>query len=106
MTYDLGVNYKTKINATPVTFSAMCYNLTDKNYRDAHTGNGLILSNPRTFMLSAEQKRREIFNRIQDIAVEEQPVVPLFNDMAIAATSSRIKNYGAINKIELVTDDE
>ena len=53
-----------------------------------------------------EQKRREIFNRIQEIAVEEQPVVPLFNDMAIAATSSRIKNYGAINKIELVTDDE
>ena len=54
MTYDLGVNYKTKINATPVTFSAMCYNLTDKNYWDAHTGNGLILSNPRTFMLSAQ----------------------------------------------------
>lgn len=53
-----------------------------------------------------EQKRREIFNIIQEIAVEEQPVVPLFNDMAIAATSSRIKNYGAINKIELVTDDE
>ena len=53
-----------------------------------------------------EQKRREIFNRIQEIAVEEQPVVPLFNDMAIAATSSRIKNYGVINKIELVTDDE
>ena len=53
-----------------------------------------------------EQKRREIFNRIQEIAVEEQPVVPLFNDMAIAATNSRIKNYGAINKIELVTDDE
>ena len=45
-------------------------------------------------------------NRLQEIAVEEQPVVPLFNDMAIAATSSRIKNYGAINKIELVTDDE
>ena len=53
-----------------------------------------------------ETKIKDIFNKIQEIAVEEQPVVPLFNDMAIAATSSRIKNYGAINKIELVTDDE
>lgn len=54
MTYDLGLNYKTKINTTPVTLSAMCYNLTDKDYWDAHTGNGLILSNPRTFVLSAQ----------------------------------------------------
>ena len=52
-TYDLGVTYKTKINSVPVKLSAMCYNLTDKNYWTAHTGNGLILSNPRTFMLSA-----------------------------------------------------
>lgn len=54
MTYDLGVNYKTKINTTPVTLSAMCYNLTDKDYWDAHTSNGLILSNPRTFVISAQ----------------------------------------------------
>ena len=53
VTYDLGVNYKTKINNTPVQLSAMCYNLLDKDYWNAHTGNGLILSNPRTFMLSA-----------------------------------------------------
>lgn len=52
VTYDLGVNYKTKINTVPVTLSAMCYNLTDKDYWDAH-GTGLLLSNPRTFMLSA-----------------------------------------------------
>lgn len=52
ITYDLGVNYKTKINSTPVTLSAMCYNLTDKNYWTSH-GDGLLLSNPRTFMLSA-----------------------------------------------------
>ena len=30
MTYDLGVNYKTAFNKTPVTLTAMCYNLTDK----------------------------------------------------------------------------
>ena len=52
VTYDLGVNYKTKINDTPVTLTAMCYNLTDKDYWNAH-GTGLLLSNPRTFMLSA-----------------------------------------------------
>lgn len=52
-TYDLGVTWKTKINTVPVKLSAMCYNITDKSYWTAHTGNGLILSNPRTFMLSA-----------------------------------------------------
>lgn len=52
VTYDLGVNYKTKFNNTPVTLTAMCYNLTDKDYWNAH-GTGLLLSNPRTFMLSA-----------------------------------------------------
>lgn len=52
VTYDLGVNYKTKINTVPVTLSAMCYNLTDKNYWTSH-GNDLLLNNPRTFMLSA-----------------------------------------------------
>lgn len=52
VTLDLGVNYKTKINDTPVTLSAMCYNVTDKNYWTAY-GNNLILSTPRTFMLSA-----------------------------------------------------
>lgn len=53
ITYDLGINYKTKINSTPVTLSAMCYNLTDKNYWTSH-GNDLLLSSPRTFMLSAK----------------------------------------------------
>lgn len=52
MTYDLGVNYKTAFNKTPVTLTAMCYNLTDKNYWTAY-GNNLILSSPRTLMLSA-----------------------------------------------------
>lgn len=52
ITYDLGVNYKTSIYKTPVTLTAMCYNLTDKNYWTAY-GNNLILSSPRTLMLSA-----------------------------------------------------
>ena len=54
VTYDLGVNYKTKINTVPVRLSAMCYNVTDKDYwmgRGSSTTIGLSM--PRTFMLSA-----------------------------------------------------
>lgn len=52
-TFDAGVNYKTQINKMPVTLSAMCYNLTGKDYWIAY-GSGLHLSSPRTFMLSAQ----------------------------------------------------
>ena len=52
-TLDAGVKAKTKLNGTPVTLSAMCYNVTDKNYWTA-SGNVLHLGGPRTFMLSAE----------------------------------------------------
>lgn len=52
-TLDAGVKAKTEFNGTPVTVSAMCYNLTDKNYWSA-SGNVLHLGGPRTFMLSAE----------------------------------------------------
>ena len=55
VTFDLGVNYKTKINNTPVTLSAMCYNVTGEDYWIAQSGtNYLALSNPRTLMLSAQ----------------------------------------------------
>lgn len=52
-TLDAGVRAKTQLNGVPVTLSAMCYNLTDKNYWNA-SGNVLHLGGPRTFMLSAE----------------------------------------------------
>lgn len=52
-TFDLGMKYKTKISNTPVTLSAMCYNLTGKYYWIT-SSNTTMLSNPRTFMLSAE----------------------------------------------------
>ena len=52
-TLDLGVRYKTEVNNTPVTLSAMCYNVTDKNYWSA-SGNTIHLGGPRTFMMSAE----------------------------------------------------
>lgn len=53
-TFDLGVNYKTKINTVPVRLSAMCYNLTNKDYWLGRGGSTTFgLSMPRTFALSA-----------------------------------------------------
>jgi len=53
--FDLGVNYKTKINTVPVTLSAMCYNATNKDYWIGRGGSTTFgLSMPRTFMLSAK----------------------------------------------------
>ena len=52
-TMDVGVKYKTKMNSTPVTLNAMCYNVFDKNYWSA-SSNNLFLGGPRTFMVSAE----------------------------------------------------
>ncbi len=51
---DLGLNYKTNWKDTPVTLTAMCYNIFDNNYwLTANQGNHLKASDPRTFMLSA-----------------------------------------------------
>ena len=55
VTFDLGVHYKTKINKVPVKLSAMCYNLTDKDYWIGRGGSSTFgLSMPRTFMFSAQ----------------------------------------------------
>lgn len=53
--FDLGASYKTVLGHTPVTFNAMCYNVTDKDYWIARSGSSsLIVGAPRTFVLSAE----------------------------------------------------
>ena len=55
LTFDLGMKYKTKFSNTPVTLSAMCYNVTGKDYWIAKSGvDTIMLSNPRTFVLSAQ----------------------------------------------------
>ena len=54
-TFDLGASYKTKINNVPVKLSAMCYNVTDKDYWYGRGGSTTFgLSMPRTFMVSAQ----------------------------------------------------
>lgn len=54
LVFDFGATYNTKLNDTPVTLTAMIYNAFGKDYWQARSGsNGLILSTPRTFVLSA-----------------------------------------------------
>lgn len=54
VTFDLGIKHKTAFSGTPVTLSAMCYNVADKDYWIARGGSSTIgLSMPRTLMLSA-----------------------------------------------------
>ena len=52
-TFDLGYTHKTEINSTPVTLSAMCYNVLGKDYWISR-GNSTAFGTPRTFMLSAQ----------------------------------------------------
>lgn len=54
-TFDLGMNYRTHLGSNPLTLTAMCYNVTNKDYwmgRGSSTTFGLSM--PRTFMLSAQ----------------------------------------------------
>ncbi|MDY6084225.1 MAG: TonB-dependent receptor [Dialister sp.] len=53
--YDLFINYKSHIGSLPVKWSASCYNLFDRSYWIHQPGQGskLMLSIPRTFMISA-----------------------------------------------------
>lgn len=43
-----------------------------------------------------EETRRRLYDRMQEISVEEQPVIPLFNDKTIVAFSKHLKNYRAL----------
>ena len=51
-TFDLGLNYKTKISSKDVTFSLMCSNLFDKRYWYA-SGSSIAPGMPRTISLAA-----------------------------------------------------
>lgn len=46
--------------------------------------------------LPNEQERQAIYDRLQAISVQDQPVVPLFNDISVIAYSKRLKNYHAL----------
>lgn len=53
--FDLGAKYKTSMGKTPVTLSAMCYNLFNKKgWYTADQGNQLLTADPRTFVVSAD----------------------------------------------------
>lgn len=52
--FDLGVSWDTHFGRQPVTLSAYCYNLFDKDYWYASGTNAIGLGSPRTFMISAQ----------------------------------------------------
>lgn len=55
--FDLGVKYESVMGHTPVTWSAMCYNVTNKKgWYSADQGNQILAADPRTFVVSAEIK--------------------------------------------------
>ena len=53
---DLGVSWDTHFGKQPVTLSAWCYNLFDKDYWYAAGGNNIGLGAPRTYAISAQFK--------------------------------------------------
>ena len=59
-----------------------------------------------------EKERQRIFDRVQEIAVEEEPLVALFNDMNIVAYNKRLKNYKPLiygvdlSKVELAEEND
>lgn len=42
-----------------------------------------------------EEERKNIYAQLQMISVQEQPIVPLFNDINIVASSNKLKNFHA-----------
>lgn len=55
--FDLGFKYESVMGHTPVTWSAMCYNVTNKKgWYSADQGNQILAADPRTFVVSAEIK--------------------------------------------------
>lgn len=50
--FDLGIEYKTKIDKLPARFALTCYNLFDKSYWMIARGDNLYMSTPRTLALS------------------------------------------------------
>jgi len=52
VTFDLGVNYKTKIMGRQAKVGVMCYNLLNKEYWQIARGDNLYLSTPRTIALT------------------------------------------------------
>lgn len=59
-----------------------------------------------------EKERQQIFDRVQEIGVEEEPLVALFNDMNIVAYNKRLKNYKPLiygvdlSKVELAEEND
>ena len=65
-----------------------------------NTARGLFYSNPEADELIAagrkeidRERRREIYNELQDIISEEMPMTPIYHDMTIYATKDYVKDF-------------
>ena len=65
-----------------------------------NTARGLFYSNPDADELIAagrkemdRERRREIYNQLQDIVSEEMPMTPIYHDMTIYATKDFVKDF-------------
>ncbi|WP_444322953.1 TonB-dependent receptor [Phascolarctobacterium faecium] len=57
LVFDLGISHKAKLGTTPITISATCYNVLNKDYwipQGGYSNGNIAIGTPRTFMLSAQ----------------------------------------------------
>ena len=98
--YDMSLKIKGLSSAEPVSlFSSMM-----------KTGSGLNkswsfgYSNEEVDRLISEvsgeldmEKRKEMYNRLQEISVEELPAIPYFNDVNLIASNKKIEGYKSVS---------
>ena len=113
--YDIARLQKGLANGDPYEVLNSFLMPTGSIYISSHTGyENLELQHlmQRVKHTVAEKERQKIFDRVQEIAVEEEPLVALFNDMNIVAYNKRLKNYKPLiygvdlSKVELAEEGE
>lgn len=113
--YDIARLQKGLANGDPYEVLNSFLMPTGSIYISSHTGyhnkelQGLLQEVKHT--VDAKERQR-IFDRVQEIAVEEEPLVALFNDMNIVAYNKRLKNYKPLiygvdlSKVELAEEND
>lgn len=92
--YDIGRIQRGSPNGDPyVIFNAFMMPSGDRNHGGYE--NEEVKALMKQVVHAEEQERRRIYDRLQQIAVEDQPVIPLFNDVNLMAYNKRLKNYRA-----------
>lgn len=113
--YDIARLQKGLANGDPYEVLNSFLMPTGSIYISSHTGyqnKELQQLMQRVKHITDEKERQRIFDRVQEIAVEEEPLVALFNDMNIVAYNKRLKNYKPLiygvdlSKVELAEEND